>query len=54
MANRELAIRLVRYVEDAVADLDDVTYCDVLEEISCDLDASVEAKREELKRVADE
>ena len=51
VTTRELVGLVVAAVEARVANLPDNDYCTVLEEVSCDLDARVEAKREELKRL---
>lgn len=47
---QELIDKLTSICEDKCSHLNDYDYCEVLEGVSCNLDASVQAKREELSR----
>lgn len=48
MDTKKLIDSFVEYIESRCRSLSDEDYIKVLEEVSCALDASVEAKREEL------
>jgi len=48
-SNAEIVDALIQYVQHVTKKLNDTDYCTVLEEVSCDLDARVEAKRRESK-----
>lgn len=48
MSQQDLIDRLTEYVENETRDLGDRDYVEVMENLSCNFDASATAKREEM------
>lgn len=49
-ARDEYYDRIIDYIHSQVRELPDQNFIEVLEEVSCTLDAEVDAKREELRK----
>jgi len=48
MSNEEVIDKIQEFVDDEIRDLSDLDYCEVLEEVSSNLQCSANCKREEI------